>query len=42
MFIYDRAGIGKSEKEERPRHSLHNVENLRTLLQKAGENLLMG
>jgi pimeloyl-ACP methyl ester carboxylesterase len=36
MFIYDRAGIGESEKDDRPRHSQQNVENLRTLLQKAG------
>ncbi|XRG80781.1 alpha/beta hydrolase [Rossellomorea sp. GAMAL-10_SWC] len=36
MFIYDRAGIGESGKDNRPRHSRQNVENLRTLLQKAG------
>ncbi|MBO9128502.1 alpha/beta hydrolase [Bacillus sp. 165] len=36
MFIYDRAGIGKSEKDDRPRHSRQNVENLRMLLQHAG------
>ncbi|WP_257144111.1 alpha/beta fold hydrolase [Bacillus sp. AFS002410] len=36
MFIYDRAGIGESGKDNRPRHSRQNVDNLRTLLQKAG------
>ncbi|UPM56106.1 alpha/beta fold hydrolase [Gottfriedia acidiceleris] len=36
MFIYDRAGIGESGKDDRPRHSKQNVENLRTLLQKVG------
>ncbi len=36
MFIYDRAGIGKSEMNERPRHSQQSVENLRILLNKAG------
>jgi pimeloyl-ACP methyl ester carboxylesterase len=36
MFLYDRAGIGKSEMNERPRHSQQSVENLRILLQKAG------
>ncbi|PET71266.1 alpha/beta hydrolase [Bacillus sp. AFS001701] len=35
MFIYDRAGIGESETDERPRHSKQIVENLRTLLQEA-------
>ena len=35
MFVYDRAGIGQSEKDDRPRHSKQNVENLRLLLQKA-------
>jgi len=38
MFIYDRAGIGKSEMNERPRHSQQSVENLRILLNKAGIN----
>ncbi|PEZ09409.1 alpha/beta hydrolase [Bacillus sp. AFS018417] len=36
MFIYDRAGIGKSGMDERPRHSQQSVENLRILLHKAG------
>ncbi|KOS60344.1 alpha/beta hydrolase [Lysinibacillus agricola] len=36
MFIYDRAGIGKSELDDRPRHSRQNVDNLRILLNKAG------
>lgn len=36
MFIYDRAGIGKSGMDERPRHSQQSVENLRSLLHKAG------
>lgn len=36
MFTYDRAGIGKSEKDGRPRHSQQSVENLRALLRKAG------
>lgn len=36
MFIYDRAGIGKSEWDDRPRHSQQSVENLRILLKKAG------
>jgi pimeloyl-ACP methyl ester carboxylesterase len=35
MFMYDRAGIGESTKDERPRHSQQIVKNLRTLLQKA-------
>ncbi|GEC88935.1 MULTISPECIES: alpha/beta fold hydrolase [Brevibacillus] len=35
MFIYDRAGIGESESDERPRHSQQIIENLRSLLQKA-------
>ncbi|MDM5248130.1 alpha/beta hydrolase [Lysinibacillus sp. G4S2] len=35
MFIYDRAGIGKSEMDDRPRHSRQSVENLRILLKKA-------
>ncbi|WP_257350984.1 alpha/beta fold hydrolase [Pseudalkalibacillus decolorationis] len=35
MFIYDRAGIGKSEKDQRYRHSKQSVENLHTLLQNA-------
>ncbi|MDM5154292.1 alpha/beta hydrolase [Bacillus sp. DX1.1] len=35
MFIYDRAGIGESENDKKPRHSQQAVENLRTLLQKA-------
>ncbi|WP_088044680.1 alpha/beta fold hydrolase [Bacillus sp. EAC] len=36
MFIYDRAGIGESGIDDRPRHSKQNVANLRILLQKAG------
>jgi len=36
MFIYDRAGIGKSEMDDRPRHSKQSVDNLRILLKKAG------
>lgn len=36
MFIYDRAGIGKSDIDDRPRHSSQSVENLRILLVKAG------
>ena len=36
MFIYDRAGIGKSDIDDRPRHSRQSVENLRILLVKAG------
>lgn len=36
MFIYDRAGIGRSEWDNRPRHSQQSVENLRVLLKKAG------
>lgn len=36
MFIYDRAGIGKSDIDNRPRHSRQSVENLRILLVKAG------
>ncbi|HFK1785820.1 TPA: alpha/beta fold hydrolase [Bacillus cereus] len=38
MFIYDRAGIGKSGMNERSRHSQQSVENLRILLNKAGIN----
>lgn len=38
MFIYDRAGIGKSEWDNRPRHSQQSVENLRALLKKASVN----
>jgi pimeloyl-ACP methyl ester carboxylesterase len=34
MFMYDRDGIGKSERSEKPKHSLQIVENLRNLLQK--------
>ena len=36
MFIYDRAGIGKSEMDDRPRNSRQSVDNLRILLKKAG------
>ncbi|WP_259418097.1 alpha/beta fold hydrolase [Bacillus toyonensis] len=36
MFIYDRAGIGQSGTNDRPRHSQQSVENLRILLHKAG------
>lgn len=35
MFMYDRAGIGESERDEKPRHSQQIIENLRSLLQKA-------
>ncbi|MGM0896506.1 MAG: alpha/beta fold hydrolase [Bacillota bacterium] len=34
MLVYNRAGLGKSTIDDRPRHSLQNVENLRLLLQK--------
>lgn len=34
MFMYDRASVGKSEKSNKPNHSLQSVENLRDLLQK--------
>ena len=34
LLIYDRAGLGRSTVDSRPRHSLQNVENLRSLLQK--------
>ncbi|MDQ0175006.1 alpha/beta fold hydrolase [Bacillus chungangensis] len=36
MFIYDRAGLGRSEGSDRSRHSQQSVENLRLLLKKAG------
>ncbi|MBS4220319.1 alpha/beta hydrolase [Bacillus sp. FJAT-49711] len=35
VFMYDRDGIGKSERSERPKHSLQIIENLRRLLKKA-------
>lgn len=35
FFIYDRAGLGKSEKNDRRKDSKQSVENLRTLLQNA-------
>ncbi|GIN71906.1 alpha/beta hydrolase [Bacillus sp. J14TS2] len=35
IFIYDRDGLGKSDKSGRPRHSEQIVENLHKLLQKA-------
>lgn len=35
-FFYDRAGVGHSSLDNRPRHSMQNVENLRSLLQKSG------
>ncbi|MDJ0332683.1 alpha/beta hydrolase [Planococcus sp. S3-L1] len=35
VFIYDRAGLGKSEYTGEPRHSQRNVENLRRLLKEA-------
>ncbi|WP_459503498.1 alpha/beta fold hydrolase [Bacillus sp. C1] len=35
VFMYDRAGVGKSEKDERPCHSKQAVENLHMLLKKA-------
>lgn len=35
MIVYDRAGLGKSGSDGRPRHSKQNVENLRALLQNA-------
>lgn len=34
LLIYDRAGLGRSSLDSRPRHSLQHVENLRNLLQK--------
>ncbi|ANU18433.1 alpha/beta hydrolase [Planococcus maritimus] len=34
LLIYDRAGLGRSTLDSRPRHSLQHVENLRNLLQK--------
>lgn len=34
LLIYDRAGLGRSTADSRPHHSLQNVENLRSLLQK--------
>jgi len=36
MFIYDRAGIGNSEIDDRPQHSRQSVDNLHALLKKAG------
>lgn len=35
IFVYDRAGIGESEKDGRSQDSKQSVQNLRTLLQKA-------
>lgn len=35
VFTYDRAGIGMSESDNKPKHSKQAVENLHTLLQKA-------
>ena len=35
MIIYDRAGLGNSDYDDRPRHSQQNAENLPALLQKA-------
>ncbi|WP_249312923.1 alpha/beta fold hydrolase [Lederbergia citrea] len=35
LFMYDRDGIGKSDRSEKPKHSLQIVENLRCLLKKA-------
>jgi pimeloyl-ACP methyl ester carboxylesterase len=35
MFFYDRVGIGQSENQAGPKHSLQCVENLRSLLHKA-------
>lgn len=43
--VYDRASLGKSSFDGRPRHSRQHIENLRTLLQKAEINppyLLIG
>ena len=34
IFIYDRDGIGKSEKNNKPKHSFQMIENLRCLLRK--------
>lgn len=34
ILVYNRAGLGKSTIDDRPRHSLQNVKNLRLLLQK--------
>ncbi|TLS36173.1 alpha/beta fold hydrolase [Pseudalkalibacillus caeni] len=35
MFLYDRDGIGKSEKSNKPKHSIQIIKNLRILLKKA-------
>ncbi|WP_369899519.1 alpha/beta fold hydrolase [Bacillus manliponensis] len=35
VFAYDRAGIGMSESDNKPKHSKQAVENLHTLLQRA-------
>ncbi|MBY0598063.1 alpha/beta fold hydrolase [Bacillus bingmayongensis] len=35
FLIYDRAGLGESEKDDRPKDSKQSVENLRNLLQNA-------
>lgn len=35
LFLYDRDGVGRSEKSNKPKHSLQIIENLRNLLQKA-------
>jgi len=34
MFMYDRDGVGKSAKSNKPKHSIQIIENLRSLLQK--------
>lgn len=36
LFLYDRAGVGKSGKGDMPMHSLQNARNLNALLQKTG------
>lgn len=35
VLVYDRAGLGNSERGDQPRHSKQNVANLRALLKKA-------
>ncbi|XXM70803.1 alpha/beta fold hydrolase [Lysinibacillus sphaericus] len=35
VFVYDRDGIGKSEKSNKPKHSMQIINNLRNLLKKA-------
>jgi pimeloyl-ACP methyl ester carboxylesterase len=35
VFLYDRDGIGRSEKSSKPKHSMQIINNLRCLLEKA-------